>query len=158
DPGRVARDKDELLTLILVDDQRRDPMGIDRTGAVELAPLDQQAAVVVKKPGAAFEVTRADLCQRIAKAVPAERQPVEIGALLWAASAAQDLKRIEMVRRDLRQRAVGGTDEGDGARQCHRGYTCTAVFGRYGDAPQARGRKRLELIPGQDAVAVAVRG
>ncbi len=159
EPGAVARDEGQLLEALVVDRQRRNALRIQRAGAVELAAVNAQAAVLaLEARGAIMGGTRADLRQRVAEAHAGQHLGEQAG--LSAAVVAvhpQHFEGIEMVLRNLPQRAVGGGDDGDHPRHGDAGDARAAILARHGDAPQAGGlEKSSKFCMRQAPLAVAL--
>ncbi|MNN45450.1 hypothetical protein D3C81_1597860 [compost metagenome] len=97
----------------------------------------------------------AEFGQRIAEALAGQDFCIKTFFLLVTAVYAQHFQCIEMVLRDLPERAICLCDQGDDLGQGDVGNPCATVFFRHTDAPQARARKHFQFRVWQTTLAVA---
>ncbi|MND59636.1 hypothetical protein D3C80_508380 [compost metagenome] len=135
-----------MLHAVFIHHRGGNALGVDRARGVELATVDAIAATVASQAGDAIVCGfGAEFGQRIAEALPGQNLGVQALLLLVAAVHPQYFEGIEMVLRDLPQRAVGPGDQGDDLGQGDVGNTGAAILFWHADAPQARSGKHFQF-------------
>ncbi|MNZ80987.1 hypothetical protein D3C78_996420 [compost metagenome] len=158
-PGAVVRHEGQLLHAIVVDHQGRNALRIERAGAIELAPVDAQAAAVALQAGGALVGgARADFREGVAEAFTGQHLGEQAAFLRLAAVHPQHFEGVEVVLRNLSEGGVGGGDNRYHPGQGDAGNTGTAILARHADAPQAGAAEALQFVPRQAPFAVALDG
>ncbi|MCY1228665.1 hypothetical protein D9M72_409930 [compost metagenome] len=156
-PGGVARHEGEVLVAILAHHQGRYALGVEGSGAIELAAVDAIAGAFPDQPRiAVIGGAGADLGQGVAEALAGQGSGEQAALLGLAAVHPEDFQGVEMVLRDLSEGGIGGTDDGDDPRQGHPRYASATELARHADTPQARAGEGVEFLMGQAPVAVAI--
>ncbi|MDT4854073.1 hypothetical protein FQZ97_883600 [compost metagenome] len=135
---RAARDEDQLRLVVLVDSQHRQPVRVQRSGAITLAAVDHMLATVAADRRAdVLHVAPAGFRQRVGEAIALQRQVEEETLLLFAALQADVLQQAVVVLRNLPEGRVGGRDDGDHFGQRGVAHFSAAKHLGHGDAPEA---------------------
>jgi hypothetical protein len=97
----------------------------------------------------------ADLGERITETLAGQHALIKKALLLDTAAHAQHFQRVEMVLRNLAERAIRrGDDRRDFGKRTV-AHASAAVFARHRDTPQAARDEGVELGPRQPSLSVA---
>ncbi|MNP11201.1 hypothetical protein D3C76_1033760 [compost metagenome] len=134
-------------------------MGVQRAGAVALAPVDAVAVTFGDQARAnVLHSLAAGFRQGIGEAMALQYQVVEVALLLRAALQADVFQQAVVVLRNLPKRRVGSGDDGDHPGECGERYLGATIGPWHGDAPQPAVGKCVDDVGGYFAVAVAFGG
>ncbi|MNO56626.1 hypothetical protein D3C76_471430 [compost metagenome] len=152
----VGRDEDQVLHALFIDHRGGNALGVDGAGGVELAAVDAKAiAVAGQASGALVGGLGAQFGQGIAKAAAGQYFGVQALLLFGCAVYPQHFQAVEMVLRDLPERAVGLGDADDDLGQGDVGHAGAAEGLGHADGPQAGAGEQFQFGVRQAALAVA---